>query len=1179
MAEMRKPIIHLFFIISFFLANCQSSEQSTHNEAPALLRLLSAENTGVDFNNEIIENDTFNMVDYMYVYNGGGVTIADINRDDLPDIYFTGNMVNDRLYLNKGNLQFEDITKKSGIRNHGWSTGVTAVDINHDGWMDFYVCQSGNNPAKKRKNHLWINNGDLTFTDKAESYGLADDSYSTQAAFFDYDKDGDLDVYLLNHTNEVNNPNKVSTIINDGSGPANDRLYQNNGNLTFSDVTRSAGILYDGFGLGIGISDFNNDGWEDVYVSNDFIAHDFLYINNRDGTFSERAGLYFKHLSQFGMGNDLSDFNNDGLMDVVTLDMLPPDNYHFKKMAGPLNYNLFEYTLERGYMPQYMRNTLQYNSGAIKGEHPVYCEISQLSGIHATDWSWAPLWADLDNDGWKDLLVTNGYLRDITDLDFINYTAALSGKFNPDSINSIIKQKAKEMPSLKVTNFIFQNNRDLTFGDVSALWGFEEPSLSNGASYGDLDLDGDLDIVINNINAPAFIYENLANEQLQHHYLKLILKGDSLNPQAIGAEVTLHMSGETQLKRIAPSRGYQSSVDLPLHFGLGKKEVVDSLRIHWPDGSIQWKYQIKSDQVLAIDKKPTPSAMAEVIAQDPAILTETSQAFAPEYEHVDKFYNDFSRQFLLPHKHSQQGPGIAVGDINGDGLDDFFVGGGYQYSGRFFLQTSNNSFRIAPLTSDEDKFEEDTGVLFFDADNDNDNDLYIVSGSNEFLPGSEYYQDRLYLNDGRGNFTLTSDALPNLYSSGSCVRASDFDQDGDLDLFVGGRLSPLKYPFPGTSYLLLNDGGKFTDQTEALAKGLNQVGMVTDAIWTDFDNDFDADLLVVGEFMPIQFFKNKGGKLENVTSQTGLPQTDGWWNSIAGTDFDNDGDTDYIIGNLGLNSKYQVSPRTPITVYAADYDQNGFIDPVLTYFIDSVEYPVHARDDLLRQVPRFKKKFASYAAYAKADISEVLSYEQMANAFSLKAYQLASCYLENQGQGRFAISQLPAKAQFSTVFGISIRDFNQDGFQDVLLTGNNYSTEVLIGRYDASIGLLMIGDGKGKFNPVDPEKSGFIVDGDAKGSAVIITGKELTHIFSRNSESLITYRKEATPANLIKVPNDALKAKIILQDGSERLHEFHYGSSYLSQGTRFLELTGKEKQIIIYNFKGVEMTLDTNVPL
>ncbi|MDN5212727.1 VCBS repeat-containing protein [Fulvivirgaceae bacterium BMA12] len=1158
----------------FLLANCHTGQQNTQQEPPSLLRLLSPERTGVGFSNTIIEDDTFNMVDHMYVYNGGGVAVADINNDGLPDIYFTGNMVPDRLYLNKGNLEFEDITGKSGIENRGWSTGVTSVDINNDGWLDFYVCQSGNNPPGKRKNHLWINNGDLTFSDKAESYGLADESYSTQAAFFDYDKDGDLDLYLLNHTNEVRNPNKVSAIINDGSGPANDRLYRNNGDLTFSDVTKPAGILFDGFGLGIGISDFNNDGWEDVYVSNDFIANDFLYINNQDGTFSESASLYFKHLSQFGMGNDLSDFNNDGLTDVVTLDMLPPDNYHFKKMAGPLNYNLFEYTLEQGYMPQYMRNTLQYNSGATKNGHPVYCEISQLSGIHATDWSWAPLWADLDNDGWKDLLITNGYLRDITDLDFINYTATLSGKLNPDSIDAIIKQKAKEMPSLKVSNFLFQNNRDLTFNDVSTSWGFDEPSLSNGVAYGDLDLDGDLEVVINNINAPAFIYENLANEQLEHHFLQLTLRGDSLNPLAIGATAALYASGQIQLKRVAPSRGYQSSVDIPLHFGLGDVEVVDSIRILWPDGAIQWRYQVKSDQVLIIDKKSTPASPDQTIIPKPTVLTETSQSLVSSYKHVDKFYNDFSRQFLLPHKHSRQGPGIAVGDVNGDGQDDFFVGGGYQYAGRLFLQTGNNSFWIVPLTSDEDKYEEDTGVLFFDADNDHDNDLYVVSGSNEFLPDSEYYCDRLYFNDGHGNFTLASDALPDLRSSGSCVRASDFDQDGDLDLFVGGRLSPLAYPFPGASKLLINEGGKFTDQTDVLAKGLREVGMVTDAIWTDFDNDFDTDLLVVGEFMPVQFFRNNNGKLENITAETGLPQTNGWWNSIAGADFDNDGDTDYIIGNLGLNSKYRASPEQPINVYAADYDQNGFIDPILTYFVDGVEYPVHARDDLLRQVPHFKKKYASYAAYAKADISDVLSKEQMDNALSLKAYQLASCYLENLGQGRFAISRLPVQAQFSTIFGISIRDFNLDGFQDVLITGNNYSTEVLIGRYDASIGLLMIGDGTGKFKPVSPAESGLMVDGDVKGSAVVMTGKELTHIFSRNSEDLKTYRKEGKPVNLIKIPKEALKAKIVLQDGSERIHEFYYGSSYLSQSSRFLELTGEEEQVIIYNFKGDEINLN-----
>jgi hypothetical protein len=1162
----------LLFLKIFLLFSCKGlvSEKDLVSEK-SLFRLLSADFSGVNFNNAVVENDTFNMVDYFYVYNGGGVALGDINNDSLLDIYFTGNMVNDRLYINKGNLQFEDISESAGILFHGWSTGVTMVDINNDGFLDIYVCRSGNYTPEERKNLLFVNNGDMTFTERAQDFGIADQSFSTQAAFFDYDKDGDLDLYLLNHTNEVRNPNQVRPLVTDGSGLSNDRLYENNGDGIFKDVTLKAGILYDGLGLGVGIVDINNDGWEDILISNDFIAHDYLYINNGDGTFQEKIKEYFKHLSHFSMGNDIADFNNDGWTDVITVDMLPAENYHQKKMSGPMNYNLFKSTLEKGYMPQYMRNTLQLNQGIVQGDKPSFAEIGQLLNIHATDWSWGPLFADFNNDGWKDLLITNGYLRDITDLDFINYTAELSGNAKPDSLDEIIKQKALEMPSIKVPNVIFKNKQALNFENVTDKWGLSQPSLSNGASYGDLDNDGDLDIVINNINDLAFVYENHANKITQHNFLQILLAGDQKNPSAIGAEVRIYHNGVKQVKRQAVTRGYQSSVDYKIHFGLGKNQEVDSLLVLWNDGKITKRYKPGLNQTLRINKREAES-LPNINDHEKPLFLESTQKYNLSYFHKDKSYNDFSRQFLLPHKHSQQGPGIAVGDINGDGLDDFFVGGSYNYSGRLFYQMNDSKFRIVPLIDHDDKQKsEDTGVLFFDYDNDQDLDLYIVSGSNEFYLNSKNYQDRLYKNDGHGNLELDNTALPDIRFSGSCVKAADFDQDGDLDLFVGGRLVPLEYPLPADSYLLINENGKFINQTAALAPGLQRVGMVKDALWTDFDNDGDTDLIVVGEFIPVQFFENKNGRLENISEKVGLKYTAGWWNSINGADFDNDGDIDYIIGNMGLNSKYKASPKEPVTIYANDYDRNGSIDPIITYFSNHKEYPVHTRDDLIKQIPAMKKKFPNYASYAKADISMVLTPEAKSRSYIAKAFQFNSIYLENKGEGKFQSHPLPIEAQFAPVYGILILDFDHDGYLDILLTGNDYTTEVITGRYDASIGLLLSGDGKGHFKPINPAKSNLLVDGDSRGAATIKVNKNLVHLFAQNSGKLKAYErieKNEEKRKILNIPANALKARILLFDGTEHFHEFYYGASYLSQSTRFLELNGNEKQVLIYDYKG-----------
>ncbi|RTE54184.1 RNA-binding protein [Arenibacter aquaticus] len=1166
------------------LSSCVDKKAGDEKETTQkpLFELVPATITSISFNNHIEENDKFNMVDFFYVYNGGGVAIGDINNDGLPDIYFSGNMVGDRLYLNKGGLNFEDISDSAGIVIPGWSTGVTMVDVNHDGLLDIYVCRSGNFNKDKRKNLLYVNQGNLKFEEQAETYGIADTGYSTQAAFFDYDKDGDLDMYLLNHTNEIRDPNNVRPLVKDGTGPANDKLYRNEESrgkrIRFTEVGKQAGIVYDGLGLGLGIADVNGDGWEDILVTNDFISNDYLYINKKDGTFEEMSKTYLDHVSHFSMGNDIADFNNDGLEDIVTMDMRPRDNFHEKKMSGPLNFDLFERTLQQGYMPQYMRNTLQINNGTSLNGHPSFSEVGQLLNIDATDWSWAPLFADFDNDGFKDLYVTNGYLRDITDLDFINYTGSLSANVSKDSLDYVLKQKAREMPSIKLSNFLFKNRGDLSFEDVTEKWGLQIPSLSNGAAYADLDNDGDLDIVVNNINEAAFLFENKSNVVLENHYLNIHLKGDSLNPIGLGTQVSLFQKGKQQTVRQALTRGYQSSVDKIVHFGLGDTEMIDSILVSWPDGAVGKVLNPLPDREITISRDEASEDLASKnTVGNSSLFREISTNLKLDHLHEDKVYYDFNRQFLLPHKHSNQGPGLAVGDINNDGRDDFFVGGGYNSSGTLFYGTADGTFRKELLTPNEnEKYEEDTGVLFFDYDGDGDQDLYVTSGSNEFYEGSEYYQDRLYANDGQGNFSLDKQALPKIVASGSCVRAADFDKDGDLDLFIGGRLTPLKYPLPPNSYLLENNNGKFTDATNKLAPSIRKVGMVTDALWTDYDLDGDTDLIVVGEFMAIQFFENQNAKLVNSSGKIGLTYTSGWWNSINGGDFDNDGDMDYILGNIGLNTKYSVSANEPLTVYAMDYDNNGSLDPIMSSYNNGNEYPVHSRDDLIKQIPQMKKKFPDYDSYAHATMADVLSNQEKASSYIAKAFLFASVYLQNNGNGKFEIKSLPMQAQIAPVYGILINDYDRDGYLDVLLSGNNYGTEVGVGRHDASKGVFLKGDGKGHFKSVPSRESGLWLNGDNRGAVSIKVNDRQAYLFGRNSNGPKVYVSEVQPTKgtfMDVLPNVA-KAIITYKDGKIRLQEFYYGSSYLSQSSRTLFLYGEEDKVVFYDYLGNEVAVN-----
>jgi len=946
---------------------------------------------------------------FFYLYNGGGVAVGDINNDGLQDLYFSGNMLPGRLYLNRGNLHFEDITEKAGVVVEGWATGVTFADVNGDGWLDLYVCRSGKYPPAQRANLLFINNGDLTFSEQAERYGLADTSYSTQAVFFDYDRDGDLDAYVLNHSMLDLQPNRIRPIDSTGHGIGNDRLYRNE-NGTFRDVTLEAGIRYPGMGLGVVVGDVNRDGWDDIYVANDFMASDYLYLNQGDGTFREVGKQVFKHFSYSAMGADMADVNNDGWPDLVVVEMLPPDNDQRQRMAFPLTtFAYYQMALSTGYHYQYWRNTLQINNGLNAQGKLTFSEIGQLAGIDATDWSWAPLLADFDQDGYRDLWITNGYRRAVTDMDFIRDRMIpllrQERRLGADSVQRRLIAMIRALYDLARPDYVFRNRGDGTFEDVSRVWGVTDPSFSNGAAYADLDGDGDLDVVINRIDQPVALYENVG---ARGHYLQLELYGQPPNTRALGARVAVFCDTLRWWHEHQVVRGYQSSVDYRMHFGLGDCARIDSLRIEWPDGAVSRLVDVPVDTLLAIrqtDRRNPPPPMPPSPPQ--GLLVERSERLPP-FRHVEDQYSDFLRQPLLPRTYSQLGPGIAVGDVDGDGLEDFFVGGTYARAGWLFRQQPDGSFTAGPI--DPTATLEDQGVLFFDADGDGDLDLLVASGSGEFPEGSPYLLDRLYRNEG-GKLRWDPSALPDLRTSSSVVRAADFDRDGDLDLFIGGRLQPQRYPLPGRSYLLRNEQGRFVEVTRAVAPGLQEAGMVTDALWTDYDNDGWPDLIVVGEFMPIRVWYNEAGRLVEVTERLGLARTNGWWNSIVAGDFDQDGDVDYVLGNTGRNSRFRASLREPVRVYGADFDGNGLYDPLLTYYLQGREVLALRMDELFAQVllPR-ALHIQTYEAYARARVADLVYEAQLEGAYIAEAFLLESSYLENQGD-HMVLRPLPLAAQ------------------------------------------------------------------------------------------------------------------------------------------------------------------------
>ena len=1176
---MRKRLLRgsiLFSLACLILAQC-----TTKTNPNTLFQLKSPEDTGIEFINTVAESDSFNIFTYEYIYNGGGVGIADFNNDGLQDVFFSGNQVSNRLYLNQGGFKFKDITDHASVngKKGRWNQGVAVVDINNDGWMDLYVCATANPDAEMRKNMLLVNqgadkNGEPTFKEMAADYKIDYSGHSVMAAFFDYDRDGDLDLYVLVNEKINNMPTNYRPKITDGSSPNNDKLYRNEGNGTFTDVTLEAGILWEGFGLGLAITDVNKDGWPDIYVSNDYLSNDILYINQQNGKFANATADYIGHSSQFSMGNDAADINNDGLPEIITLDMLPETNDRKKTTIGTKSYQNYLNNEKFKYEYQYVRNMLQLNNGADK--RIKFSEVGELSGVHQTEWSWSPLFADFDNDGNKDLIITNGFPKDITDKDFANYRADVG---NIASNRSLIDS----IPIVRIPNYAFKNNGDLTFSDVTKTWGLDKPSFSNGAAFADFDNDGDLDYIVNSINDKAMLYENTLyagkEKKSKMNFLRVKLKGSEKNPAGIGAKVTLHYGGKMQYSEESVYRGFLSSVEETLHFGLDSTASVDSLIVEWPDGGNQLLRDVKANQVLTIayapDKKDEIKTTAPALAE--TLFQKADKKLNILFRHPEEDFIDFNLQRTIPHKFSQAGPGLSVGDVNGDGREDFIVGGSTHMNAQVYLQKPDGTF-VPTVKNEKDvrKIEEDEGLLLFDADNDHDLDLYIVSGSWEGQADVNAYQDRLYLNNGKGVFTQSKDALPEIKTSGSCVRAADFDGDGDLDLFVGGRVVPSQYPTPPQSYVLRNDKGKFTDATKEVCEALSFAGMITDAVWTDFDKDGKEDLLVVGEFMAPTFFKNNGKTLSKLDA-SGVEQHKGWWNSIAAADFDNDGDTDYVVGNLGENNAFHVTNETPLKLFAKDFDGNGSVDPVLACYMrvsmDSEEkklYPVHFWDELNSQSPKFRNKYSRYKQYSKATADQLLTADDLKEAMILDANDMATSYIENKGNGTFAVRALPTLVQVAPVNGLVADDVNGDGNTDVVMVGNDYGNEVFIGRYDAFTGLVLLGDGKGGFHTLPSAASGFYTRGDAK-ALVKLYGAKDTEIFlaSQNRDSLAVFtRKPTVPMHVVAVEPSERWAELTLADGRKQRVEFYYGAGYLSQSSRKLSVSSKVKEVVIYDASG-----------
>lgn len=1070
--------IVLFLFFAFIFSNC--SDNNTIEDS--LFTKLESSKTGINFVNEVKNGKNMNIFKYRNFYNGGGVAIGDINNDGLSDVFFTSNLGENKLYLNKGNFKFQDISKSSGIViSKSWSTGVEMIDINGDGLLDIFVCNAGNGIDAKRKSELFINNGNLTFTEKAAEYNLADTGITTHAAFFDYDKDGDLDVYILNNSfipvSSLNYSNKRELrdkdwAVNDILKGGGDKLMRND-NGKFVDVSESAGIYGSliGFGLGVTVGDVNGDLYPDIYISNDFYERDYLYINNKNGTFSEQIQGWTSHTSQSSMGADMADINNDGKPDIFVTDMLPEGDERLKTTTSFDNYDLFTRKLNLDFFYQYMQNTLQLNNG-----NNQFLEIANYAGVAKTDWSWGALIFDMDNDGYKDIYVCNGINNDLTNQDFMDFFAngiiqrmAVTGK--KEQMENIIGK----MPSTPIPNYAFRNNKDLTFTNEITNWGLDTPSFSNGAAYGDLDNDGDLDLIVNNVNQEAFVFQNNSEKKKDNHFVKVKLKGDNQNKFAIGSVVELFSGKETLRQELIPSRGFQSSIDYVMTFGIGTKKI-DSLQVIWPNGKYQTIKKVANNSTVNLNIADATLNYTIKKQNVKPLFSEKSSSFLA---HKENDYIDFDYEGLISKMLSQEGPSLAVGDINGDGNDDVFIGGAKGISGNIYLSKGNDTFSITKQTDlIADANYEDTAASFFDADNDGDQDLMVGSGGNEKADQTNY-KNRLYLNNGKGVFTKSKTTIPTTNNNVSVITACDYDNDGDMDVFVGSRSVPGIYGIDPKQLLLENDGkGNFTNATDKKAFKLNEVGMITDAVWEDIDNDGKKDLIVVGDWMAPRIFKNTGRRL--VDFKSNLTNLSGFWNAVSCVDLNNDGKKDLVLGNKGTNTSYKATDKNPMRMFVNDFDNNGTIEQITTRSIDGRDMPLHLKKELAGQIPSIKKKNLSYAEYAKKSFQEIFAQDVVDNSIQKTATIQQSVIAINKGNGNFQIKALPKEVQFSCVNAICVTDVNKDGILDLVLGGNQYEFKPQFGRMDANCGSVLLGSKSGSYSWLPYNQSGFFLKGEIK---------------------------------------------------------------------------------------------------
>ncbi|MGV3586424.1 MAG: VCBS repeat-containing protein [Adhaeribacter sp.] len=1111
----------LFFFIFLLHFGCQQNKSPlSEKQRPenTLFQALSPHETNIQFTNQVIDDKEFNIFNYRNFYNGGGVALGDVNNDGLPDIFLISNMQENKLYLNKGDFKFEDITQKAGVAGkRAWSTGATFADVNGDGLLDIYVCNAGNRSNDDRANEFYIcqgldKNGIPTYAEKAAEFKLNDHGFSTHAAFFDYDRDNDLDMFLLNNSFIPVGKLQYSNLRDQRDSLGGHKFFRNDGEY-FTDISEEAGIYGSiiGFGLGITIGDVNNDNWSDIYISNDFYERDYLYINNKNGSFTESSKDWMQHQSLSSMGADIADINNDGNLDIYVTDMLPAQDKRLKTTGSFEGYDLFQLKLDRDFHYQYMQNMLHLNNG-----DGTFSEVARLSGVHATDWSWGALLFDMDNDGLKDIFVANGIAKSLTDLDFVNFLAdednmrqmAAGKKFD-------FKEFLDKVPSEPIPNYAFKNYGDLQFKNTAADWGLGEPTFSSGAAYGDLDNDGDLDLVINNVNSPVSIFRNTTTQSLKNNFLRVKLTGPGKNSYGVGAKVYVHQPDKTIYQQQIPNRGFESSVDLTLVFGLGKQAKIDSVSVVWPDDKMQVIKPVKANQEILLDYQQADRTFKAEKETTIKPFTDVTKQVKLNYRHTESHFVDFNRDGLLKQMFSTQGPALATGDVNKDGLDDVYLGGAAGSGKKIFIQQKNGTFLDkSPLAFNQDSVYEDVDAIFFDADNDKDLDLYVVTGSNEFQPNAPELLDRLYLNDGKGNFTRDN-RLPNIAENGSCVAAADFDLDGDIDLFIGSRMIPGQYGYDPPSYLYINDGtGNFKNYTKRYLPQ-SELGMITDAVWTDLNNDKYPELLLTGDWMPVKIFKNNGGR--NFTQSPVLSKTAdaanlaGWWQTIEAADVDGDGDQDFILGNQGQNSRILASTSKPAELYVGDFDKNGTVEQIIScYTEEGKSYPMVLKQELQKQVPSIKKKYLRFADFANKQVTDIFSPEDLQGAIIKKAVNPHTSLLLNQGNFKFTLQALPLEAQFSPVHSIQTFDYNHDGVLDLLLTGNFFDVLPEIGRYDANYGLVLKGKGKGKFEAIPSRDSGFFTKGQVRQSRQITgaNGQPLI-ILAKNNEQvqIFSYKK------------------------------------------------------------------------